>query len=132
MQPRGLRQPADQVRVLHRLSGRSLPEIVDHAHCDHQVALRVGRLADEGEVRADGPLGLRRLGDHADERPPGIEATRRVQALLSGGAAAAVDGDQDAAGHRHQMGREHQSGCGPTTQSLDRLGHLGHVDVLEQ
>ena len=48
----GFWQAADQVRILHRLTGRSLAEIVDHAHRDHQVALWIGRIADEREVRA--------------------------------------------------------------------------------
>src|SRR6202035_6193930 len=51
VQPRGFWQAADQVRILHRLAGRSLAEIVDHAHRDHQVALWIGRIADEREVR---------------------------------------------------------------------------------
>src|SRR3984957_20493486 len=61
VQPRGFWQAADQVRILHRLTGRSLAEIVDYAHRDDQVALRIGRIADEREVRAGSPFGLWRL-----------------------------------------------------------------------
>src|SRR5580658_3300242 len=103
VQSRGFWQAADQVRILHRLTGRSLAEIVDHAHRDHQVALWIGCIADEREVRAGSPFGLRRLVSHADERPFGIEAPSRVQALARGGAAATVDGGKYAAGHRHQV-----------------------------
>src|SRR5215813_11868269 len=74
VQPCGFWQAADQVSVLHRLTGRSLAEVVDHAHRDHQVALWIGRITDEREVRAGSPFGLRRLVGHADERPPGVEA----------------------------------------------------------
>src|SRR3984957_7464629 len=132
VQPRGFWQAADQVRILHRLAGRSFAEIVDYAHRDHQVALWIGRIADEREVRAGSPFGLWRLVGHADERPPGVEAPGRVQALARGGAAAAVHGGEYAAGHRHQVWREHQPGRAAATQPLDRLGNLGHVDVLEQ
>src|SRR5215469_4402381 len=89
VQPRGFWQAADQVRILHRLAGRSLPKIVDHAHRDHQVALWIGRIAHECEVRAGSPFGLRRLVAHADERPPGVQTPGRLQALARGGAAAA-------------------------------------------
>src|SRR5580692_4208495 len=95
VQPGGFWQAADQVRILHRLAGRALAEIVDHAHRDHQVALGIGRIADEREVRASRPFGLRRLVGHADESPPGVEAPGRVEALARGGAAAAVHGGED-------------------------------------
>src|SRR5690349_22752662 len=131
VQPCGFWEAADQVRILHRLTGRSLAEVVDHAHRDHQVALWIGRIADKREVRAGRPFGLRRLVGHADERPPGVEAPGRVQALARGGAAAAVNGGEYTAGHRHQVWREHQSGRAAATQLLDRPGDLGHVDVLE-
>src|SRR6201987_274705 len=128
VQPRGFWQAAAQVRILHRLTGRSLAEIVDHAHRDHQVALWIGRIADEREVRAGSPFGLRRFVSHADERPPGVEAPGRVQAFARGGAAAAVNGGEYAAGHRQQVWRENQPGRAAATQPLDRLGNPGPVD----
>jgi hypothetical protein len=109
VQPRGFRQPADQVRVLHRLAGSSLAEIVDRGHRDHQVAPWIGRIADEREVRASSLFGLRRLFGHPDERPSGVKLPGRVHALARGGAAAAVNGGEYAAGHRHQVWREYQS-----------------------
>src|SRR5690349_21207594 len=132
VQPCGFWEAADQVRILHRLTGRSLAEVVDHAHRDHQVTLWIGRITDEREVRASSPFGLRRLVGHADERAPGVEAPGRVQALTRGGAAAAVNGGEYAAGHRHQVWREHHPGRASATQPLYRLGNLGHVDVLER
>jgi hypothetical protein len=72
VQPRRFWQAADQVRILHRLPGRSLAEIVDHAHRDHQVAVWIGCVTDEREIRAGSPFGLRRLVGHADECPPGV------------------------------------------------------------
>src|SRR5580658_270281 len=123
VQARSFWQAADQVRILHRLTGRSLAEIVDHAHRDHQVALWIGRITDEHEVRAGSPFGLRRLVGHADERPPGVEAPGRLQALARGGTAAAVNGGEYAAGHRHQVWREHQAGRAAATEPLDRPGH---------
>src|ERR1700741_988299 len=92
VQPCGFWQATDQVRILHRLTGRSLAEIVDPPHRDHQVALWIGRITDKREVRAGSPFGLRRLVGHTDEGPPGVEAPRRIQTLIRGGAAAAVNG----------------------------------------
>src|SRR5690349_22179749 len=48
-------------------------------------------LADEGEVGAGGPFGLRRLVGDADEGAGTIEAAGGVEALRGGGAAASVD-----------------------------------------
>src|ERR1700751_1884792 len=120
VQPCGFCQAADQVRILHRLTSRSLAEIVDHAHRDHQVALWIGRITDEREVRTGSPFGLRWLIGHADERPPGVEAPGRVQALARGGAAVAINGSEYAAGHRHEVWGEHQPGCAAATQPPDR------------
>src|SRR6218665_69240 len=91
VQPTGFRQAADQVRILYRLAGCPFSLVIDKANGYNEMALGIGRVADEGQVRAGGPLGVRWLVGHANECPPLVEPPGRVQALLGGGAAAAVD-----------------------------------------
>ena len=73
------------------------------------------------------------LSVDADERP----VRRRTSGPRRGTArswrvAAAVAGREDAAGHRHQVRREHDRGRAAAAELLERRGHLRHVGVLEQ
>ena len=120
-QPRGRVEPEREVRVLHRLAGRALAEVVDRADHDRHAGRAVGEHADLGGVGSlhASELGRHPFRQHAHDLAPRVRLLEQRAHVRVG---AHVTRREQAAAHRQQVRHERD-------REAELLRDLGAVAV---